>query len=225
MIAAESFNFGNGDTITTSEQPASTTIGSSIADEATVTGLVSPSGSETVTFNLYNWAGTLLVSDADVPLAINGSSGTATSPGYIPTATGTDYWVATYNGDANNAIVSSGATARAGDLVPTDIVSAPEVVTVAGGTVVLGSGGTLTDSATLQGLVGDNLVPGTITFYLFAGGHPYSQRQQSRLQQRRFQRHGDGQHHGQRQQRQLRRKHVQRICADRRGDLRMGGRI
>ena len=42
----------------------------------------------------------------------------ATSAGYTATATGTDYWVATYNGDSNNASVTSGATARAGDHHP-----------------------------------------------------------------------------------------------------------
>ena len=32
----------------------------------------------------------------------------ATSAGYTATATGTDYWVATYNGDSNNTAVTSG---------------------------------------------------------------------------------------------------------------------
>ena len=67
---------------------------------ATVTGGDNPTG--TVTFNLYNnstGTGTPLFTDADVPLV----SGMATSTGYTATATGTDYWVATYNGDSNNA--------------------------------------------------------------------------------------------------------------------------
>src|SRR5207248_9769204 len=35
-------------------------------------------------------------------------NGVATSPGYTATATGTDYWVASYSGDGSNAPVSSG---------------------------------------------------------------------------------------------------------------------
>ena len=46
-----------------------------------------------------NGTGTPLFTDANVPLV----SGVATSTGYSATATGTDYWVATYNGDSNNS--------------------------------------------------------------------------------------------------------------------------
>ena len=45
-------------------------------------------------------------------MSVSGSTATATSPGYTATATGTDYWVATFNGDSNNAAVTSGATAE-----------------------------------------------------------------------------------------------------------------
>ncbi len=92
-------------TIATSQQPASATVGTSIADQATVSGGDSPTG--TVTFDLYNNpndTGTPLFSDPNEPL----SNGTATSQGYTTTAAGTDYWVATYNGDVNNNAVSSG---------------------------------------------------------------------------------------------------------------------
>ena len=85
-------------------------VGSSIADKATVTGY-SPTG--TVTFNLYNNSTGqrhAAVHRHRRPLV----SGVATSAGYTATATGTDYWVATYNGDSNNSAVTSG-TAGAGD--------------------------------------------------------------------------------------------------------------
>ena len=90
--------------INTSQQPATAVVGSSIADQATVTGGYSPTG--TVTFNLYNNAtasGTPLFTDTETLV-----SGVATSAGYTATATGTDYWVATYNGDSNNSAVTSG---------------------------------------------------------------------------------------------------------------------
>ncbi len=95
--------------IATSAQPSSATVGSSIADQATVSGGDSPTGM--VTFSLYNnpnGTGTPLFTDANEPL----SSGVATSKGYTATATGTDYWVATYNGDSNNNSVSSGAASE-----------------------------------------------------------------------------------------------------------------
>ncbi len=85
------------------QQPASAMVGSSIADKATVIGN-NPTG--TVTFKLYNNStatGTPLFTDTE-----SLSGGVATSAGYTATATGTDYWVATYNGDSNNAVVTSG---------------------------------------------------------------------------------------------------------------------
>ena len=95
-------------TITTSPQPATATVGTSIADQATVSGGDNPTG--TVTFNLYNNStatGTPLFTDTK-----SLSNGTATSNGYTAATTGTDYWVATYNGDSNNAAVSSGTASE-----------------------------------------------------------------------------------------------------------------
>ena len=93
-------------TIATTQQPTTAPVGSSVADKATVTGGGNPTG--TVTFNLFNnpnGTGTPLFTDTE-PL----SGGSATSAGYTAMAAGTDYWVATYNGDANNNSVTSGTT-------------------------------------------------------------------------------------------------------------------
>ena len=90
--------------IPTEQQPASATVGGSIADEAMISGGDDPTG--TVTFRLYenpNATGAPLFSDTE-PL----SAGTATSTRYTATAAGTDYWVATYNGDSNNSKVATG---------------------------------------------------------------------------------------------------------------------
>jgi hypothetical protein len=92
-------------TLTTTATPSASSIGSSISDRATVSGGYSPTG--TVTFNLYispNGTGTPLFTDANEPL---NSNGVATSKGYTATATGIDYWVATYSGDTNNNSVTS----------------------------------------------------------------------------------------------------------------------
>ena len=97
-------------TISTSPQPARAVVGSAIADKATVSGGYNPTG--TVTFKLYSnstGSGTPLFTDTETL-----SGGTATSKGYTATATGTDYWVATYNGDSNNNAVSSGTALEAG---------------------------------------------------------------------------------------------------------------
>jgi hypothetical protein len=90
-------------TINTTQQPASATAGSSIADKAMVSGGSNPTG--TVTFNLYNnpnGTGTPLFTDTETL-----SGGTATSAGYTTTGAGTVYWIATYNGDSNNSAVTS----------------------------------------------------------------------------------------------------------------------
>ena len=142
--------------IATSQQPAATTVGGSIADQATVSGGDSPTG--TVTFSLYsnpNATGTPLLSDTE-PL----SNGSATSKGYTTKTTGTDYWVATYNGDANNTPVSSGNGAELVRVAPASPAIAtsqqPAATTV---------GGSIADQATVSG--GDSPT-GTVTFSLYS---------------------------------------------------------
>ncbi|HEY2354729.1 MAG TPA: hypothetical protein VGH79_07530 [Gaiellaceae bacterium] len=97
--------FSSGLSISTTQQPASATVGSAIADQATVAGGDSPTG--TVTFRLFDnptATGTALFTSTNTMV-----NGVATSAGYTTIATGTYYWVATYNGDANNSSISSGA--------------------------------------------------------------------------------------------------------------------
>ena len=69
-----------------------------------------------MTFNLYSSATTqnssTLLFTNNQTVSISGSTAMATSAGYTAIASGTDYWVATYNGDSNNAKVASGATAE-----------------------------------------------------------------------------------------------------------------
>jgi hypothetical protein len=83
-------------------------VGQSTADTATVSGGYNPTGS--VTFNIYpndSCTGAPLLTDADVAL----SGATATAPAYTPTASGSIYWVATYNGDGNNSSVTGSCSA------------------------------------------------------------------------------------------------------------------
>ena len=141
--------------VTTSQQPASATVGTSIADTATVTGN-NPTG--TVTFNLYNnpnATGTPLVTDSNVPLV----GGVATSPGYTTTATGTDYWVATYNGDSKNDPASSAPAVEPVTVTP----ATPTIVTLDWAPSVT-VGDTISDTAMVSG--GYNAT-GTVTFNLY----------------------------------------------------------
>src|SRR5208337_3170471 len=98
----------------------------------------------------------LLFSDANVALV----SGVATSTGYTATATGTDYWVATYNGNSNNASVTSGAALEPVSITP----ATPSIITTqqpASATVDT----PIADKATVSG--GDNPT-GTVTFNLYS---------------------------------------------------------
>jgi hypothetical protein len=155
------------DTITTMQQPATGSVGSAIDDMATVTGLDNPSSLDMVAFNLYSSAttqnsSTLLYTDTAL-VSLTGSTATATSAGYTVAAPGTDYWVATFNGDTNNSAVTSNATAE-----PVDITQArPDITTTPGGTVVLGSSTALTDSAALTNGYDPT---GTIALDLFGPG-------------------------------------------------------
>jgi hypothetical protein len=146
--------------ISTTQQPASAVVGSVIADKVTVSGGYNPTG--TVTFNLYNnpnGTGAALFTDTET--TVNGS---ATSASYTATSTGTDYWVAMYNGDSNNNAVTSGTAVE-----PVTVTAAsPAIATTPSLTAVtLGTGSaTLSDTATLTGGYNES---GTITFTLYEG--------------------------------------------------------
>jgi hypothetical protein len=142
--------------INTMQQPATTLVGGTIRDQATVTGGNNPTG--TTTFNLYNnptAAGTPLFTDT-VPLV----GGLSTSDPYVATAPGTDYWVATYNGDSNNNAVSSGTASE-----PVTVTRPPPVlINTTQQPATTPVGGTIRDQATVTG--GFNPT-GTTTFNLY----------------------------------------------------------
>ncbi len=145
-----------GPVVTTTQQPPTATVGSTIADDATVIGGDNPTG--TVTFNLYNnpsATGTPLFTDSTTL----GLSGIAISAGYTATATGTVYWVATYNGDANNISVTSGSA-----LEPVTITLATPLIGTTQQPAATTVGMSIADEATVGG--GFNPT-GTTTFELF----------------------------------------------------------
>src|SRR5207247_2251685 len=116
--------------ISTTDNGDGGVVGESISDSATVSGGYNPTG--TVTFRLYSSGTvqdntTLLFTDANEAL----SGGTASSTSYTTTTVSTFYWVATYNGNATDNSVSSGAT----DEAVTTIKASPKISTTPGGTV------------------------------------------------------------------------------------------
>jgi hypothetical protein len=95
-------------TISTLASPDVTLGAGQLSDQATVSGLVSP-GASTVTFRLHGpddvTCAAVVFTDT-AALTIVGTTGTAQSGSFTPTAAGTYRWIATYDGDANNQPVA-----------------------------------------------------------------------------------------------------------------------
>ena len=91
------------------------------------------------------------------------TGGSAQSPAFTPTTAGSYRWVATYDGDVNNASVSGAC----GDPTETRLVrqATPAIVTQASPDIVVGSG-QLSDRATVTGVV-NPIGPQTVTFRLY----------------------------------------------------------
>ena len=148
-------------TISTTANPSAVTLGTSsvtLKDSATLAGGNNPTG--TITFTLTNPASATVDTET---VTVNGNGTYTTPTGFtLPTSgsvTGTYYWVASYSGDSGNGPVSSGSTDE-----PVSVTQAgPAISTTAGGSVTLGTGAKLTDSASLSGGYHPT---GTITFTL-----------------------------------------------------------
>ncbi len=82
-----------------------------LSDQATVTGLVNPTGPQSVSFELFLGSAcnaSTYVGGQRVALTLNaaGTGGTAQSSPFSPPAPGEYRWIATYNGDPNNAPIA-----------------------------------------------------------------------------------------------------------------------
>ncbi len=153
----------------------SVALGGSLTDVATLTGLASPEtgvGAGTVTFRLFGPddadCSDVILTRTARPLNVDagGTSATADSgAAFAPATAGTYRWIAEYTGDAGNAPVA-GACGDANE--QTDVSRAqPTIATQASSTV--GLGGSLSDVATVSGLVSPltGAGAGTVTFRLF----------------------------------------------------------
>jgi hypothetical protein len=95
--------------------------GGVLTDHAAVTGLVNPTGSQTVTFGVFGPSDTNCAATPLFTSTVALLNGAASSEAYAPQRPGTYRWLATYDGDSNNAPVSG----RCNDATETRIVSAP----------------------------------------------------------------------------------------------------
>ncbi len=124
-----------------------------------------------VTFTLYapgdtDCNGTPVDTRSGRPLNVVAGTGTADSgAGITPAGPGTYRWRAVFIGDVNNNTISGPCNAPGENTI---VQSQPAIATNASGGFVIGSGGELTDTATVTGLVSP--VTGTVTFTLYAPG-------------------------------------------------------
>ena len=96
-------------TIVTTQDPASGSTTDTFKDKATISGLVTPDGSGTLTFNLYSQkdcTGTPVDTETVQNIDANGDYSTPT--GVELDTAGTYYWVASFSGDGFNNPSSSG---------------------------------------------------------------------------------------------------------------------
>jgi hypothetical protein len=143
--------------------------GSSLTDSATLSGGNDPTG--TIEFALYLPSDTTYSSPVYttfVPIHGDGvysvnSAGSSNPGGSLPTTVGMYQWLVNYGGDLKNPPLNSGQGSEPELVSPATL----RITSMAGGTVLLGSGQPLSDTATVSG--GFNPT-GTVTFYLFPPG-------------------------------------------------------
>jgi hypothetical protein len=138
------------------------TVGEKIKDTATLTGLVDPTGTGTVTFKLFSdekcETGVFHSTSAGVT-----TNGNVESGAFTTTATGTYYWTASFSGDKNNeAAVSGCKAANESSLVNP---AQPAISTHAVSPVTVGE--PIHDTAKLEGLV-DPTGIATVTFKAYS---------------------------------------------------------
>jgi hypothetical protein len=136
------------------------TVGANIKDTATLSGLISPTGTGTVTFRLFSdpECKTQVFSSTTGGITANG---TVASAEFATNEARTYLWTATFSGDANNKEVSSPCGGEASAVAK----ATPSIATTqqpASGTL----GATFKDAATIGGLFGAK-PGGSITWKLY----------------------------------------------------------
>jgi hypothetical protein len=144
----------------TSKATTKAVVGSEIADQASIAGGSSPTG--TITFTAYG------PNDANCShapaytssaLTVDGSRNFANSPAFTPATAGTYRWRVSYSGDANNVAVTTPCDLNTSSEVSTVSKASPAITTQATVNAALGS--PIADQATLSG---GNNPTGSIVF-------------------------------------------------------------
>jgi HD-GYP domain-containing protein (c-di-GMP phosphodiesterase class II) len=150
----------NAPSISTSLSAATVGIGGSVDDTATLSGSGASAGG-TVTYDVYSGATCAALVATLGPVTVTNGV-VPNSPDWTPTSAGTDYFVASYSGDANNAPAASGCAAEPVTVSP----NAPTISTVLSVTTVT-LGGTVYDAATLAAAT--TSAGGTVTYRVYSG--------------------------------------------------------
>ncbi len=149
-------------TLTTSASPASAPVGSSIRDVAQLSGGDHPTGS--ITWRLYGPNDSACTNPGAPSVTVTDVSGDGSyaSPPLTPSTTGTYQWVATYDGDTNNAAVGPVGCSDPGETVTITKVTPGLATSASPASAPVGA--VIRDVASLTG--GD-APSGTITWSLY----------------------------------------------------------
>jgi hypothetical protein len=157
---------------TQASETANGTVGTALlSDTALLAGgfhVGAGSPAPTLTFQLIAPNGSTVYTETQTVTATGNYSTTGNGSGSeVASQVGTYYWNVSYSGNATNfSVTDNGQTDPAEQL--TTVAATPGLATTPGGTVIVGGGAKLTDSATLSG--GFGTLQGTVTFSLFAPG-------------------------------------------------------
>jgi hypothetical protein len=149
----------NAPSISTRLSGTAVDIGGSDYDTATLSGSGATAGG-TVSYDVYSGANCSGLMATLGPVTVT-NGGVPNSPDWTPSSAGTDYFVASYSGDANNAPAVSGCAAEPVTVSP----NAPTVSTQLSTTTVT-LGGTVYDAATLAGAT--TSAGGTVTYSVYS---------------------------------------------------------
>lgn len=148
--------------VSTTQLPASGAIGATFKDTATLSNAVDLDGTGSIMFALFgepDCGGAMLDSETVSSISANGDY--TTPKGFKIATAGTYYWVATFTGDANNNMFTSGCNdepVAVGQNSPTIATS----LSSSTGTV----GAKVHDSATITGATAD--AGGTVTYSVYS---------------------------------------------------------
>ena len=152
-------------TISTQVSASTITLGSSVTDLATVTGVAGvPTPTGAVTFKVYGPGDDTCAGAGVTVTGGNLVSGSVTSGSFTPTQVGTYHWIATYAGDANYAGVA-GTCTDANETVVVNKATPTISTQVSASSIVLGS--SVTDTATVTGVAGGPTPTGAVTFKVY----------------------------------------------------------